>query len=245
MSSRPPTPQPSPRRDYEELAAAHEVAQAEVRRWQERSRRLAADAVAAEQRERRRLAQTLHDDAVQTLLAAAQDLGEAAAGRAGALERAQSALEDTIEQLRRAIFDMHPVVLEHVGLEAALRAAVEGQSRRAGFSWSVAVDAQAAGAHDQLLLSLARELVTNVAKHAGAQSVLVAVERTDETVVLRVTDDGRGLTPDRREAAVRDGHVGLATCGARVEALGGRLDAWERPGGGTIIRASIPVGVTP
>jgi signal transduction histidine kinase len=66
------------------------------------------------------------------------------------------------------------------------------------------------------------------------------VERHASTIVLRVSDDGRGLAESRREAALRDGHVGLATCGQRVEALGGRLDVWTRPEGGTVIRAALP-----
>lgn len=229
------------RRSLEEMEASRALAREEVARWRKRSRILSADAVAAEQRERRALAQTLHDGAVQTLLAAAQDLTEAAEGRAGRLERARSTVEETIVQLRRAIFELHPVVLEHAGFEPALRATMEAQAERAGFAWSITVDPGALGPYDQLMLSVARELVVNVAKHASATEVEVEVERDADNVVLRVGDDGRGLSAERRQAAVLDGHVGLASCGARLEALGGRLDAWNRPGGGTVVRAAVPV----
>jgi signal transduction histidine kinase len=222
------------------LRAAEDAARAEARRWRERSRLLAADAVAAEERERGRLAQALHDDAVQNLLAARQDLMEVSGGGSPVLGRAEAALAETIEQLRLAVFELHPVVLEHAGFQQALAAVVDGQARRAGFAADVRVEPAAVGVHDRLMLSVARELVTNVAKHADATAVTVDVERHDEMIVLRVLDDGRGLTAARREAAVRDGHVGLATCGQRVEALGGRLDVWSRPEGGTLIRAALP-----
>jgi two-component system NarL family sensor kinase len=197
--------------------------------------------VAAEQRERGRLAQALHDEAVQNLLAVHQDLAEAASGDSRSLSRAQVAVERTIEQLRQAVFELHPVVLEHAGFDAALHAAVEAQARRSGLATEVSISPEAVGVHDRLMLSVARELVTNVAKHAGATSVRVEVERHAATIVLRVTDDGRGLSEGRREAALRDGHVGLASCGQRVEALGGRLDVWTRPEGGAMIRAALPV----
>lgn len=233
------------RRERDEARAARDLARAEVARWRKRSQVLSADAVASEQRERRALSQALHNGAVQTLLAAAQDLTEALEGRPGRLERAHRTVEETIEQLRLAVFELHPVVLEHAGFEPALRATMQAQAARGGFSWRVDVAPEAVGHYDQLLLTVARELVVNVAKHAAAREVEVGVERDGDAIVLRVGDDGRGPSPERRESALLDGHVGLASCGARLEALGGRLDAWNRPGGGTVVRAAVPVETAP
>jgi len=201
--------------------------------------RLVAQALDAEDRERRRLAEALHDDAIQNLLAARQELGAANGGDSD-LELVRLGLDRTVEQLREAVFDLHPYVLEHAGLPAALEAITEYQARRGGFRWSVEVDPAATGVHDQLLFSIARELVTNAAKHARAGSLAVSVRARGVEVVLEVEDDGVGFDDRRLPQAPRTGHIGLASCAERVEALDGRLEVESEPGRGTRVRAAIP-----
>jgi two-component system NarL family sensor kinase len=198
--------------------------------------RLVAQALDAEDRERRRLASALHDDAVQNLLAARHEL---AAG--GDLRFVQEGLDRTIGQLRDAIFDLHPAALDHAGLAAALEAVAAHAGRRAGFDWQVDVEEDATRLHDQLLFSLARELVINVAKHADASAVAVRVRRTPAELVLEVADDGVGLDPARLRDAPLDGHIGLASATERVEALDGVLEIASDPGRGTLVRVRIPL----
>jgi len=198
--------------------------------------RLVAQALDAEDRERRRLAGALHDEAVQNLLAARHEL---AAG--GDLAFVQQGLDRTVDQLRDAIFDLHPAALDHAGLAAALEAVAAHAGRRAGFRWQVEVDPAAAGLHDQLLFSLARELVINVAKHARATAATVRVRRTPAELLLEVADDGVGLDPARLRDAPLDGHIGLASATERVEALDGLLEIAAQPGRGTLVRVRIPL----
>jgi two-component system NarL family sensor kinase len=200
--------------------------------------RLVAQAMDAEDRERRRLAEALHDQAIQNLLAARQDLD---GGDADSLDRAQLGLDRTVSQLREAIFDLHPYILEQAGLEAALRAVAEQQARRGGFEWNVSVDPEATGIHDQLLLSIGRELITNVAKHADARNVVVVLERRDSKLFFEVTDDGRGVDPGARTSAPARGHIGLASCAERAEAVDGWFRILPRVGGGTRARVMLPV----
>jgi len=84
--------------------------------------RLVAEALDAEDRERRRLAEALHDEAIQNLLAARQELGEAERGDGESLWRARVGVDRTVDQLRTAIFELHPHLLESAGLPAALEA---------------------------------------------------------------------------------------------------------------------------
>jgi two-component system NarL family sensor kinase len=91
---------------------------------------LVAQALAAEERERRRLAEVLHDEAVQNLLLARQELAEARRGDPAALDRAHDAVSATVEQLRGEISELHPHLLDHAGLAAALGAVAEQQARR-------------------------------------------------------------------------------------------------------------------
>ncbi len=204
--------------------------------------RLMADVLDAEDRERRRLANWLHDGAVQNLLVVGQDLGEAENGDASALHRARSILRETIPQMRNVLIDLHPGLLTSTGLAPALRALAEAQARHASFKATVTVDEDAEGIQDQLLLSLARELLINVVKHAQAGEVAVTVRRLRGGVSLEVSDDGRGFDPARRVQALADGHIGLASSSERVESLGGRIEVDSRPGGGTRVQVVIPDG---
>jgi PAS domain S-box-containing protein len=205
--------------------------------------RLVAQTLAAEDRARRSISEVLHDHALQDLLASRQDLVEVIEDPEGDAERvvrAREGIERAVQLLREAVFNLHPVVLEHAGLASAIRAVADHQARRGGFDCEIEVDPGATGVHDELILSLARELLTNAAKHSGAQNVRVGVQREDEWILLSVEDDGSGIEPGRREAALREGHVGLASSTERVEALSGRFQVEGRAGGGTSARAVLP-----
>jgi two-component system NarL family sensor kinase len=203
---------------------------------------LVAEALDAEDRERRRLAEALHDEAIQNLLVARQELREAERGDVESLERARGVVDLTVDQLRGAVFDLHPYLLEQSGLPAALEAVAEEAGRRGRFSARVRVGPDATGEHDQLVLSLARELLVNAAKHSDADEVTVALARTDGQLLLEVADDGRGISRGSLADAPTKGHIGLASCAQRVEALGGHFLVGERPAGGTRVRALLPTG---
>src|SRR5262249_22630137 len=95
---------------------------ARVNELAEARRRLIADSLAAGERERKALAEGLHDHAIQNLLSARLDLEEVEEELPHpALRRADAALAETIRDLREAVFELHPYVLEQAGLEAALR----------------------------------------------------------------------------------------------------------------------------
>jgi two-component system NarL family sensor kinase len=202
---------------------------------------LAAQALASEQRERRRLAENLHDESVQTLSLARQELADyRRTGREDSYERTRAAIDETLGQLRGEIFELHPYVLDHAGLPAALRAIGDRCADRIGAEVTVAVDPEAVGSHDELIVVLARELLTNVVKHSGARHVAVTVAADHEQIELEVRDDGAGFDPDRRDGALLDGHVGLASSEQRVRSAGGELTVISAPGVGTIVQAVLP-----
>ena len=203
--------------------------------------RLVAQAIEAEERERRRISEALHDEAIQNLVAARLDLAEAREGRGEALERLGREIECTLRQLRESVAELHPVTLDHGGLGSALSAAAARSERLGGFRCSVRVDEAATGFCDELLLSLGRELLANAAKHADASRVSVALERRGDELLLEVGDDGRGMPPGRPVAALRSGHIGLASSAERVKALGGSFEVASRPGQGTRVRAWVSI----
>jgi signal transduction histidine kinase len=203
--------------------------------------RLVVEALDAEDRERRRLSERLHDEAIQALLTAKQELAEAKQGDPHGVPRAQAALDSVLNQLRGAVFDLDPRVLEHGGIEPALRAVAEQQGRIGRFRANVAIDEDATGRCDRLVFAVSRELLTNIAKHASARFAQVRIFRDGPTVVITVSDDGRGFESGSRFEAVREGHIGIASIAERIEAIGGCFDLRTSPGHGVSARAVLPV----
>jgi two-component system, NarL family, sensor kinase len=200
---------------------------------------LVADSLQAEARERRRIAEALHDGVLQTLLAIRQDLDQAATGGPFDAAYAQEAAADAISELRATVSVLHPQVIEHSGLAAALEAMAEQQAARGRFEVSVDVAPEAVGFHDQLVLALAREAMTNVAKHSGATEASVTLGVKASDIVLEICDDGRGFQWEREQSAVGEGHIGLASSSARVAAIGGAMEVESTPGR-TVVRYKVP-----
>jgi two-component system NarL family sensor kinase len=203
--------------------------------------RLMTEALTAEERERRALAEALHDEAIQNLLSARQDLADAGGpSPEPALERADSALRTTVAQLREAIFRLHPSIREEAGLAETLRALGEQAARRGRFRVDVDVQDGRGHPHERLLVSAARELLANVAEHAGARNVSLRLFQDAHELVLAVSDDGRGFDARVARDRLAAGHIGLASQRARAESVGGRLGVTSRPGRGTTVEVRVP-----
>jgi two-component system NarL family sensor kinase len=203
--------------------------------------RLLTDALEAEQRERKALAESLHDNAIQNLLSARHELEEAAETVTHpALARADEALVAAAGQLREAVFDLHPYVLEAAGLEAALRSIANEAAARGRLR--LRLDLQCPDRHDgdQLVFSAARELLSNVVRHADASGVALRLAESNGDLVLVVEDDGRGFPPGLPDERLADGHIGLAAQRVRIESAGGRMELFSAPGDGTRVEVRVP-----
>jgi PAS domain S-box-containing protein len=226
-------------------AIARTHTEARLARHAQERRRLVAQALEAEDTTRRRISEALHDEAVQNLLAARQDLEDARAGDPESLDRLEEAIDRTLKQLRESVSDLHPIALQHGGLVHALRAVARHKEESAGFRCEVHVSPSAVGRHDQLVLSLARELLVNAAKHSRATEVALVVDTEPGYLVLAVTDNGVGIPAGRREQALAQGHIGLASSAERVRAIGGSFEVRSEQGGGTTVRATLPLSDRP
>jgi two-component system NarL family sensor kinase len=205
---------------------------------------LLAESLAAETRERRALAERLHDGAIQSLLAIRHDLEETALDLPDdpGLRRADDALLAVVRELRSTTFELHPHVLDEAGLDAAVRQVAETAARRAGLEVTLELDQLPARADlDRLMFSVARELLINVTKHAGARHVAVTLHDIDGARVLTVRDDGKGFDTSVLAKRLAQGHIGLASQRVRVESAGGTLDVEPGPEGGTVATARVPV----
>jgi signal transduction histidine kinase len=195
--------------------------------------------VEASMAERRRLERNLHDGAQQRLVTLAVHLRlarecvrEDPAAAEAMLASLGRELKLALEELRELARGLHPAVLTDRGLEPALRSL----ANRAPFPVEISgiPPLRLEEGVEAAVYYLVAESLTNAAKHAGASEARIGIEATDAEVVVEVSDNGRGGAGSDRGSGIR----GLAD---RIEALGGRIDLESPRGGGTVVRAVLPL----
>jgi signal transduction histidine kinase len=197
--------------------------------------------------ERQRLARELHDSVSQVLYSIALNAASAAALRTRDPERA-AALEHDVHELARLglaemralIFELRPESLEREGLVSALHKQADATRARHGIAVAVDVveEPEVTLATKEALYRIAQEALQNVAKHAHAQNVELALKQNGSEVILRIRDDGRGFDADRSFP----GHLGLYSMRERTAVVGGALHIQSSPGQGTSVEARVPLG---
>lgn len=226
---------------------------ARLERQSDQLRHLATELVHAEQRERHRLAELIHDHLQQLLTAARLRLlaarGKAEDGELGELlSEVAEILHESIDSARSLTAELQPPVLYEEGMVPALRWLADWMGERYGLEVGLRLD-ESARADDERLRTLifqsARELLFNVVKHAGVRQVMLAlVPAGDELIRLTVEDEGAGFDPDVLEGEARPlAGFGLFSIRERLKALGGNLRVKSQPGSGTRIDLFIPVRV--
>lgn len=246
------------RRQYEVRDAQAEL----ERRVEERTRQvreLARALTLAEQRERRRLSQVLHDDLQQQLFGTrmqafmAQRLIQQLedAGDAAQAAGARAHLELVIEQVHRAIeatrlltSQLHPPVHQDEGLADAFTWLAAWMGDEHALDVELEMDDACPGLEDDvalLLFNIVRELLFNVVEHAGVPCARLAVSRSADTCRVEVDDHGRGFDPEAIEQHT-DAHTGFGLFSARgrLELVGGRMEIESSRGEGTHIVLSVP-----
>ncbi|MEU6645867.1 sensor histidine kinase [Saccharomonospora sp. NPDC046836] len=197
-----------------------------------------ARGVDAAEAERRRIERDLHDGAQQRLVAVAMSLGRAKSKLNNDPEALRELIDEAhtdaklaVSELRDLARGIYPAVLADRGLDAALSA----QAAKAPIHVDVAVDVEPRppAAVETTAYFIVGEALTNIAKHARASEAVVKVWRTDDTVVVEVTDNGQG------GASLRPGG-GLAGLADRAATIDGVISVVSPPGGPTVIRADLP-----
>jgi len=143
--------------------------------------------------------------------------------------------------LRAVAHQLHPSLVEQVGLARALEALAGEIQRTAGIEVDLAApagDLPLGPGIGLVAYRIAQEALRNAVKHAGARRAVVELETTPTSVILRVRDDGRGLPADER----RERGLGLRAMRERAELVRGRLAVTSQPGRGTTVEAVLPRG---
>ncbi len=219
-----------------------------LRHEQAQRRALAASIVLAQECERRRVAEDLHDGPVQELVgvglmldALSADLGSGSPEIVADINRAAAAAREAVRALRRAISDLHPMAIEELGFTAAIRSLVERIEWRGA---RVDLDLGAADSLSEtnrtLAFRIVQEGVANIVRHAEPSLVTIVAARQGGLVVIEIRDDGRGFDPDDARPGAADGHLGLAAAQERAALVGGRLTVTSSRGSGTALTLSLP-----
>jgi two-component system, chemotaxis family, CheB/CheR fusion protein len=209
---------------------------------------LAASLLTAQEEERRRVSGLLHDKICQQLASLAIDLGGLVAD-APLPEDAQSRLRSlqarvikASEETRHIAYELHPSVLDDLGLVASLRSLCKefsDQAKGITLHFTPAVlPASLPREVASCLYRVAREGLQNIAKHANAKHVSVRLASRKGTVVLNIADDGIGFDP---QAVKGRGGLGLIGMEERARLVHGKLSIAARPGHGTRIALEVPL----
>ncbi|MFO7654870.1 MAG: PAS domain S-box protein [Candidatus Krumholzibacteriia bacterium] len=232
------------RRIEAELAERTRVAERRASQLQH----MALELTQAEESERRRVAQNLHDNLQQLLVGTKLRLG-ALRSRCRDTELAPLALEvdeqlnDAIEASRSLTRDLSPPVLYEEGLAAGLDWLARSLRERQGLEVSVSYEAEGEPAGQTLsvfLFQAVRELLFNVVKHARTRRASVVVtEHSDLRLQVAVTDEGEGFDPEEADQSQVTGY-GLFSIRERIELLLGEMVIESAPGRGTRILLRVP-----
>ncbi|ORW33769.1 hypothetical protein AWB91_06255 [Mycobacterium paraense] len=202
---------------------------------------LLADTMTSSEAQRRQIAEAIHDGPLQDVLAARRDISDfRKTTPAAQLDRAVASLQDASRRLREATFELHPEVLDEVGLRAAVHKLASLTAERSGIDIATEIDYSGSNAIDPMLFGVIRELLSNVVRHSRADRASVKLGVVDGVCCLDVADNGIGIRRDAAARRLAEGHIGLASHRARVEAAGGRMRIVDEPAGAHI-RIEVPL----
>ena len=230
-----------------EAEAELRESEAALRKSHRQNQELAGRLITAQELERARIARELHDDVGQRLASFSIALGTLRRRLPGAPQPVHDELaglqRETVtlgNDLRSLSHELHPALLEHLGLVDALRRRCEEVSAESGVTVALDVTSELGPVPDEVALCLyrvAQEALRNVVNHAQARSARVELSRQNGRVAMRITDDGRGFEPGM--AASHRG-LGLISLDERVRMLAGTLAIESSPHIGTTVSVTVP-----
>jgi signal transduction histidine kinase len=217
-----------------------------LREREQRIAELSAHLLRVQEEERKRISRELHDETGQALMVIRLYLGMMETGITQRNVKAKiretvDVVDRTIEGIRRIIGKLSPLVLQELGLVAAIRKEAKDLAKATGVKARVVISqdiGRLAPGTEQAIYRVVQEALHNVAKHAQARNVTVQVAREENMVQVAVEDDGIGIQP---RSSSRDS-FGLAGIKERIAMLGGVSRVISTKGKGTRIEITVPAG---
>ncbi|MGZ5473509.1 MAG: HAMP domain-containing sensor histidine kinase, partial [Thermoanaerobaculia bacterium] len=207
-------------------------------------RQLSKRMLSIQEQERVRIAREVHDELGQALTAMKIDVQQLAkrepllAEPLGSISRA---VDNTVDLVRRIATDLRPAILDDLGVTAALEQQLRRLRESTGMqtTLTVAVEPELDMLTGVTLYRIAQEGLANVIRHAEATEVEVSLAVEDDTAVLEIRDNGKGMSHEQIASSQSLGLLGMRE---RAELLGGSVAIDSRPGEGTRVRATLPLG---
>jgi len=221
-------------------------AEEELKATQEKLRNLSTHLQSVSEKERATIAREIHDELAQALTALQIDLywlGERIpAGEENLIQKINSMsdiVETVIQSTQRISTELRPVLLDTLGLSAAIEWQVEEFQKRTGIQCEVVIDSADIDLdpdRSTAIFRILQESLTNVARHADATEVWVGFNRHSDKHILEVVDNGKGITQDQISGSMAFGLIGMRE---RIRPWGGEFNISGAKGKGTTVTATI------
>lgn len=212
-------------------------------------RRLSTSLISTQDDERRRIARELHDGLGQDLIATkivlevAQSQEQAPHRRLQAIGEASMLVDQAIQQVRSISHLLHPPMLDEVGLHSALQWYLDGLTKRSGIEMHIDIQPsdfpRLAPDLETTVFRIVQEALTNVFRHSGATQGWVTLTKLNGEVVIKVRDDGRGISDQIAEFRPDSIGIGINGMRQRVKEFGGELRL-QNANPGTLVEVIIP-----
>jgi signal transduction histidine kinase len=230
--------------------AEAEAAQSQLRDSGEQLRALSTHLESIREEERTRIAREIHDELGQALTGLKMDVswlrdrlqrGDLDTDILSQKTEAMSQLIDTtVQSVRRIATELRPGILDDLGIVAAVEWLAQDFESRTGIRCNFAADCEEINLDRDratALFRISQETLTNVARHSSASAVNISLKQENSSLILQISDNGRGITRDEAAGARSLGLLGMRE---RATSLGGRVDIEGAPGKGTLVTAHIP-----
>lgn len=203
--------------------------------------------------ERERIAREMHDGISQSLFAVSLGLELAKKQIVKNPLQARDTLEDlegqlslSAGELRRLVYDLRPTNLQELGLVDSVRNWVREATCSDGLRGSVEVEGEAQRlrpSQEACLYRVAKEAVSNAVRHSGGRRIDVKIFYAPDRVMLTISDDGNGIASSETKRHLEGTGAGLRNMRQRMDDEGGSMEITSDVGGGTVVRAVLPLGV--
>ncbi len=217
--------------------------------YQEQLHSLASELSLIEERERHSIATELHDNISQTLAITKIKLGMAQEVTSstdwfGSMNEIGELIDQAIQYTRSLTFELSPPILYELGLEAGIEWLTEQIQEKHGIQIGFEDDRQSKSMSEEIRITLfkaTRELLINIVKHAEASKATVSIWREDNSIRIRVEDDGVGFSTSEGKALGKTTGFGLFNIGERIRYFEGDMVIESEPGRGTRVTLSAPL----
>jgi signal transduction histidine kinase len=221
------------------------------RQMQNQLRLLSHQLLSAQEEERKRISRELHDVIAQTLTSITLRLealkNEAVLNTKGlerSIERTQQLVEHSVNIVHRFARELRPAALDDLGLIPALHAFMKAFKEETGIHISLSAFAEVEQVNAdkrEVLYRAAQEALTNIARHAQADRAKVTIQKLDNSVCMKIQDNGKGFRPERVLHAKNIKRLGLLGMKERVQMVRGTFTVQSALGKGTTVRLEIPL----